>query len=271
MTLHEAIIQLLTQHGSPMTTTEIAKALNKNGWYKKKDGSIITPFQIHGRTKNYAQYFDRDGTTVSLRGQSANKSIIKPEPISKSENKATTTVTEDGSIEHYLMSEENFQPVAGIDHRIPKEPGIYCLRIKNTTNLPSPFNHELQARNHNIIYIGIASQSLFSRLQQELRAKGHGTFFRSIGAILGYRPEKGSLINKSNKRNYTFPKNDELKIIKWINENLLINWFRTHDFTSFEAPLIEEHLPLINIDYNPSALDLLRKLRAECVRIANEE
>lgn len=69
MTLHEAIEQLLKQTGRQMTTKEIADDLNKNKWYVKKDGSKITDFQIHGRTKNYPTYFTRDGSTVSLVGQ----------------------------------------------------------------------------------------------------------------------------------------------------------------------------------------------------------
>ncbi len=66
MTLHEAIIQVLIQAGHPMTTHEIANELNKNKLYQKKDNSLITPFQIHGRTKNYPNLFSRNGTTVSL-------------------------------------------------------------------------------------------------------------------------------------------------------------------------------------------------------------
>jgi hypoxanthine-DNA glycosylase len=66
MTLHEAIEKLLRQTRRPMTTQQIADELNKNGWYQKKDGSKIQAFQIHGRTKNYANIFYRDGSTVSL-------------------------------------------------------------------------------------------------------------------------------------------------------------------------------------------------------------
>lgn len=40
---------------------------------KKKDGLTIQAFQIHGRTRNYAHIFDRDGSTVSLIGQSITK------------------------------------------------------------------------------------------------------------------------------------------------------------------------------------------------------
>lgn len=62
-----------------MTTQQIADELNKNGWYQKKDGSPIQAFQIHGRTRNYANIFDRDGSTVSLIGQSVTK--VKPATI----------------------------------------------------------------------------------------------------------------------------------------------------------------------------------------------
>jgi hypothetical protein len=105
---------------------------------------------------------------------------------------------------------------------------------------------------------------------QELRAKGHGTFFRSLGAALGYRPEKGSLTDKANKRNYTFSAADEKAIIAWINQHLLINWIQYEgDFESFESYLIGKYTPLLNLDKNPAALRILSDARAACVRIAN--
>lgn len=82
MTLHEAIEKLLRQTGRPMTTQQIADELNKNCWYQKKDGSTIQAFQIHGRTRKYANIFDRNGSTVSLIGQSV--SNAKPAKTEKS-------------------------------------------------------------------------------------------------------------------------------------------------------------------------------------------
>lgn len=66
MTLHEAIAKLLEQKGSAMTTTEIAFEINKNKWYKKKDGSLIAANQISARTRIYEGMFDRNGSTVTL-------------------------------------------------------------------------------------------------------------------------------------------------------------------------------------------------------------
>lgn len=99
MTLHAAIEKLLQQTGRQMTTHEIADSLNKNKWYQKKDGSKITDFQIHGRTKNYPQLFNRSGATVSLAGHRITKSV-KPKTVTKSVIKIARPSTKD---EHYVL------------------------------------------------------------------------------------------------------------------------------------------------------------------------
>lgn len=271
MTLHEAIEQLLKQTGRPMTTTEIADGLNKNKWYQKKDGSTIDPFQIHGRTKNYPNIFNRIGSTVSLNGQPSIKVRTPKKSTIKQKPKLTELSTDISLLEKVLMNEENFKSAAIIDNLVPDSCGLYCIRIKDINELPKPFDAIAKDRNHNIIYIGIASQSLSKRfLNQELRAKGHGTFFRSIGAVLGHKPAKGSLLTKANKRNYTFSTSDEQKIIEWINTNLIINWVELNcDFESVETGIIQRHLPLLNLAKNPLALKQLSDLRAECVKTAN--
>lgn len=65
-TLHEAIAQVLRSSGHSLTTAEIAEKLNAVDGYSKADGSTITDFQVHGRTKNYPRLFTRDGNMVSL-------------------------------------------------------------------------------------------------------------------------------------------------------------------------------------------------------------
>jgi hypothetical protein len=254
-----------------MTTREIATELNKNKWYQKKNGSAIDPFQIHGRTKNYPQLFDRNGTTVSLHGKqqvNALQPVILPveKKVSLSGDIANNEL-----LEKILMNEKNFKSASAIDQIVPDRPGLYCIRIRDIGKLPEPFDQFLRNRNHNIMYIGIASQSLSKRfLNQELRARGHGTFFRSIGAVLGYRPEKGSLLSMANHRNYTFPPASEKKIIEWINNNLLVNWVTCNgDIDVLETNFIQRYLPLMNLSKNPILLDELKDLRSECVKIAN--
>src|SRR5699024_2452589 len=139
-------------------------------------------------------------------------------------------------------------------------------------SLPENFSQLSAQSGHQWLYIGIASQSLRKRfLGQELRARGNGTFFRSIGAILGYRPQIASLVGKGNTRNYKFSSDDQQAIISWINRSLSVNWieFPTDALSHAEATLIAKHRPLLNLAGNPAALKELSELRADCVRIAN--
>lgn len=273
MTLHEAIIRLLKQTGRAMSTREIADALNRNKWYEKKDRSAITDFQIHGRTRNYPQFFDRNGSMVFLRGMPVSSVKLKAPAIeSKSKSlKQVDDFTDKGLLLKMLMNEKNFRIAGSIDDKVPDTPGLYCIRISNPELLPPLFAQHLKERGHNILYIGIATTSLYQRfLGQELRARGHGTFFRGMGAVLGFRPPKGSLRNKANKNNYTFSATNEKAIIAWINKHLLVNWVAFGgDFGDTETHLIQEYLPLLNTAKNPAALEELAALRKECREIAN--
>lgn len=271
MTLHEAIEKLLKEAQRAMTTAEIAEKLNKLKWYQKKDGAPLTAYQIHGRTQNYHDIFDRDGNVVALKGRSIERvkrsTVIENLPPKLSEIKGDFNL-----LTKVLINENNFKHAGEIDNKVPDVPGLYCVRIRDVNLLDGFFSKVLEERGHNILYIGIASQSLRKRfLNQELRANGHGTFFRSVGAMLGFQPEKGSLKDKLNKRNYKFPVAAEKEIIQWINSNLLVNWIELNEgLEELETSLIVNHLPLMNLAKNPKPNKLLAELRSECVRIANE-
>lgn len=280
MTLHEAIEKLLKQTGRPMTAREIADGLNNNKWYVKGDQTKIQTSQITARVDDHHELFEIDRSTsplkIKLYGRQVplqDKSVSTKPYIPKQEiNVAKFSTSDITLLEKMLMNEKKFKRAGSIDNLVPHSSGLYCIRISDINKLPKPFNTFLADRQHNIIYIGIATESLNKRfLNQELRANGHGTFFRSIGAVLGHRPLKGSLTTKANKRNYKFSPIDEQKIIKWINENLQVNWVEfSGDFESLETGLITKYRPLINLAKNPSALQLLSDLRKECVQIANE-
>jgi len=274
MTLHEAIIQLLQQTSRSMTTREIADALNRNKWYEKEDKSLIATSQISARIAKYPELFTKNGSQVSIKGDS--QSIIRNINPKSEAPTANYTSTQD-ELSHelklkILMNEKNFRSAGIIDKIVPDEPGLYCIRIKDPSQLPAPFGSYLTERGHNILYIGIATTTLKKRfLGQELRAKGHGTFFRGIGAVLGYRPCKGSLKNYKNKNNYRFSANDEKSIIKWINSNLLINWVVFNgNYGVTENLLIKQYSPLLNSDKNPLKLPELAALRRECRNIARD-
>lgn len=67
ITLHEEIAQILIENGNQwLSTRQIAERVNSRGRYRKRDGSLITDFQVHGRTRNYSHIFKRDGSRVAL-------------------------------------------------------------------------------------------------------------------------------------------------------------------------------------------------------------
>ncbi len=168
------------------------------------------------------------------------------------------------------MNSKKFRAIPDVENKIPDMPGLYCIRIVNTKLLKTNFANVLQQRNHNIIYIGLASKSLKKRfLGQELRAKGHGSFFRSLGAVLGYTPEKGSLRGMTNQNNYKFSPEHQKKIIEWINKNLLVNWVEVEEgLNDIENELLRTYSPLLNLTGNPGKLIEVTQMRDKCKRVA---
>ncbi len=70
VTLHEEIRDILIANGNVwMATHEIAAQVNLRGRYRKKDGSEMTDYQIHGRTRKRSHLFDREGRLVRCKEQ----------------------------------------------------------------------------------------------------------------------------------------------------------------------------------------------------------
>jgi len=91
----------------------------------------------------------------------------------------------------------------------------------------------------------------------------------SIGAVLGFRPQPGSLLDMTNQTNYTFTLKDRQTIVDWIDQHLLATFVAVDDAVGpLEVALIKKHRPLLNIQHNPAALLELKTLRDECRRIA---
>lgn len=233
-----------------------------------RKGLLPHAFQLGGKGSSWLIPNSDTRLSKTVPANSVATKIVKPSQQIKAKQVLSADISQ---LEKMLMHNKSFKSAGSIDSLVPHNSGLYCICISDINKLPKPFNKILADRQHNIIYIGIATESLNRRfLNQELRAKGHGTFFRSIGAVLGHRPPKGSLTTKANKRNYKFSKTDEQKIIKWINDNLHVNWVNfTGDFKTVETELINKHRPLINLAKNPSALKELTDLRRLCVQIAN--
>ncbi|PKO12836.1 MAG: hypothetical protein CVU39_22120 [Chloroflexi bacterium HGW-Chloroflexi-10] len=66
MTLHEAIVQVLQEARRPMTTREIADAVNQRKLYHRKDGKPVPAKQIGARVNNHPELFIKDNSKIGL-------------------------------------------------------------------------------------------------------------------------------------------------------------------------------------------------------------
>ena len=258
MTLHDAMRAILRDAGGPLSPKAIAELISRQRLYRKKDGPKLTPSQVSARARTSERLFLAVEGRIELvaheRGESSG-SILSCGP--EQTGGGTWDLTA-------------FHPAGEVHELVPSAPGIYAIRLRDVGSLPEPFRDLAEHRGHGLLYIGQASGSLRRRLlEQELRSRGHGTFFRSLGAVLGYRPSPGSLLGKRNTRNYTFTPQDRQEIADWIDAHLLIAWEEgAADLDARERALIRHHLPLLNIRDNPAALPELIAVREECRRIA---
>jgi hypothetical protein len=71
MTLHKAIAHVLRANENRwMTARELADAVTTQGLYRKRDGSRLEANQVHARTNNYADLFEKEGANIRLREKS---------------------------------------------------------------------------------------------------------------------------------------------------------------------------------------------------------
>ena len=181
------------------------------------------------------------------------------------------------SVLHDLTKKRQLMRLELAKQEVPNKPGLYSIFIDSIDALPprSLFKEKLNERATNLLYVGQSKISLEKRLiWQDLSGKkGHSTFFRSIGAVLDYSPERGSLVGKKNQNNYVFTDEDKKEIVNWIETHIRIRWRETEPciLDDCEKYLIQILYPLLNLNHNPRKCELLEEIRQECRNIARSE
>lgn len=255
---------------------QIKKLVAKKVLASKSEQKTIRD-QIRKIGFHFSDYSSKKGYTVADLNELVKLGYIKIEgelgrghlktqqvPRSKSVNKAKTVGTT-----ALNLAQLDFVEFQSLASKSLDETGFYFIRLKKSVKLPTRYQIRLDEREHNVIYIGKAEgQSLRSRLDQEVFHKRPGTFFRSIGAVLGFTPIPGHLIGNSNQNNYKFSADDTKAISDWLLKNTefaLIT--KVKDF-QLEKSLIDKFSPLLNGTHNSKCLQELRKDRELCRKIA---
>lgn len=267
--LHTAIAEVLESSGRAMSPAEIAEHINRHGLYSRRDGSPLPANQVSARIRRYPALFSTTPAGIKMHNLPA--TAVETSPIPSSTEDSTPTFqsgTTPDAVASRLLARDAFRSAADIDDGVPEWPGLYAIRIKDANYLPSPYREAAAARGTDLLYLGQATRRTLRHrfVRNELRGNGHGTFFRSIGAVLGYRPPVGSLIGKANTRNYRFSAADTDAIVDWINRHLEVSWVAldVDDIHQTEVTLIRAHRPLLNLRDNPAALVELSALRRAC-------
>ena len=60
MKLEEAITYAIMSDGHGKTTDQIAAAINRNGWYIRKDGKPVTSAQVYACICRYTSIFTKE-------------------------------------------------------------------------------------------------------------------------------------------------------------------------------------------------------------------
>lgn len=248
------------------TQKSIRREMRNIGFYGRDDFGIINL-----QESDLDRLIREKRITVIESPATPAKKIQTPQtPVFRNAKSDAAVPIDSHEIEGKLVR-ATFIPVYELNaDKVPATPGIYCIKLRKGVPLPAKFG---KVREDGIIYIGQASKSLKERLwEEELNHKRAATFFRSIGAMLGYLPPKGSLVGKRNTKNYTFSEKDTEAICKWMRQSLLINFVTmepSKKIKEVEKTLIKKYCPLVNIEHNPLFSSELKSARAKCVAYAN--
>lgn len=157
---------------------------------------------------------------------------------------------------------------------VPDASGVYAIFVDDARALPRFLSGRLLDGSQRPLYVGQAPASIRLRLiEQDLRHRKPSTFFRGLGACLGYRPPSGSLRGKKNQRNYKFSAGDTMRIAGWIEDHLLVSWktIPAEQVEEAERALIAAWKPPLNTVHNPEPVAELAQLRKVCRLTAGGE
>jgi len=247
-TLHEEIAAILAESDEEwMTTSSIASRVNARGRYEKGDGSPVTPYQIHGRTKNYPKLFERDGSRVRLRVNSPGGAAVPTSPRFTSQRAPDDLVA--------IAVEALSQPGRKADDALavaPPDPGLYAVTATAEGRGDLGFDVSVS-----FLYVGKAEDSLAARdLDQHFATgqTGRSTLRRSLAALLAenldLRAVPRNPRNPSHFDRYALEAAGDRRLTSWMRTQLLLSYWPAPDgvvLRPVEIAVIQRFAPALNL------------------------
>jgi hypothetical protein len=278
ITLHAEIEAIFSETDQDwLTTQEIADLVNARGRYHKGDGSPVSAFQIHGRTRNYPQLFDRDGSRVRLRrgdrgSRPASRSTTPPaSPRAPAANPPSTSLVADALA---ALADPSVSVKEG-GVAAPHQPGLYSIGA--TADGLADLGLDTQSK---VLYIGKAERSLESRdLRQHFSdgQTGGSTLRRSVGALLA--KELGLIAMPRNPTSpgaydrYAFEPSSDRVLTEWMSQHLRLAFWAAPPgciLRPIEIAAIQHFAPPLNltdvVTAHTGTIKAKRKLLADDAR-----
>jgi hypothetical protein len=260
ITLHEEIADILAERGGGwISTNELAAEVNRRGRYHKRDGSPVTPFQIHGRTRNYPHLFERDGSRVCLiaTGSPAGRSQTRastPRPATPIVRGLGGTATTGHRDDALTALTRTGSVAVSAEFTLPDRPGLYAIHAdaavwKELQLGPPPDDRPL--------YVGKSESSLHGR---DLRTHfadgrtGSSTLRRSFAALLhdtlNLRGIPRNTADPGYYQNYGLSPADDAKLTAWMRRNIRLSVWPSPDgvvLTDLERQVLAALKPPLNL------------------------
>lgn len=174
------------------------------------------------------------------------------------------------------FKQNKIDPISATENDVPDSPGNYIICLKKQSNLPvisgttRPILKKFQGLN--VIYVGLASKSLSKRdFRQHFRGNnaGSSTLRKSIGSLMSLTkiPRDKKVDSKKTK----FSIQDEKKLTKWMNENLVLFVCPNADYINVEIKLINEFNPPLNLKDNRNEINSNFRKLVSSLRNASKE
>ncbi len=119
LTLHQALAQILRENrNEPMTARALTDAVNARGLYRKRDGSPVEVNQVHARTANYPDLFEKEGSQIRLKGE-PRMTVDYPPNVTrfKDDDSGFLTWLDDHPAGYFINADRNPKPKYLILHR----------------------------------------------------------------------------------------------------------------------------------------------------------
>ena len=219
LTLHEAIVEVLSIAGEAMTAPAIAAEVNRLGHYSRRDGLPVPVNQISARVNKYSHLFTRSDGLLGLQSRSQmSPALVRPTRQVPNMPVTAELLRIDGESRHLApIADLPFRDVGVIgellttglprcdwlDHCgvyaliLPPECEVFFLdadRTREAGNVISPWEVDRLARKWvdgtRVVYIGLAGD----RSPRSLRKRLRDLLNHCAGKTSGNGPHKGGEI-----------------------------------------------------------------------------